>query len=394
MVSRLQLARSQTGFDLLPEYDMFTENEYGNASELERRIDTFTMSDHARELTRQVNEHIQNYDDHVRQQIVETLEAGRKLSLVKDMIPHGSWETYIEQCTAYRNMRHAQRTLRFWNYYKDKAKALRHVGIAMTYDDMSHKLAYSLTQEEVVVTVSALHVLASKDAPSDALDMMLSKLSKMKDGSASDFGSVNLASSDVVPNSIVSDSIDSDLPVTSGANGYGTVSAMSGDNDTYRFHGAVAPVSPSRQGTLTVSMTTAIAKVAKTIDSLQTQEGRDFARWLFDVHDVMNTSLLELADDIVKHPDIVSEMRHTGYLSVASSSAEGERQIPVGELGRSDIEIAIGAVMLEDMRSTYTNKSRWVYQLNVVGSKQTLLNELSCLPDDKVYRIEVKVRAD
>lgn len=381
--SRLQSETEQQN-DQQGEWEASPEAEL---SQIEKNIIAFNMPEHARELTRQVNRHVIENDSLVRQQIVNIMESGRKLESIKAMIPHGQWVNYITYCTEYRSVRQAQRDMRFWLFYKDKSRALRTAGIITDYDEASKSIVYSFTDEDILVTASALATMASKDVPAEALDMMLSKLEKMRESN----DAVNRLASNEQPvggqqdgNESVTESVASEEPVAN-ANGQATPQPTpqteSQDN---------VPV--SRQGTFSVVNATRVAECAKAIESLETDEGKELARFLYDSHDVMNASILEMCDDLVAFPDVVSEMKMTGAVYVPGLDNGDGKQVPLSDLGRTDVEVVLGANSMEGYARHYQEQYEWEPVISFIGTREMIIREAQRLMEDTAYRIKISIR--
>jgi hypothetical protein len=120
-----------------------------------------------------INETIRRRANNKRDDVTQSLRAGRELAKLKATVPHGSWRTYVMSNTDYRSEREYQIDMRFWEYWRVHIPDLTRLGVIHDMNAPEFDLVNSLSDAEVNVCFSALQEFIGTNVPDFAMDAAL-----------------------------------------------------------------------------------------------------------------------------------------------------------------------------------------------------------------------------
>lgn len=108
--------------------------------------------------------------------ITQALVAGRHLSYVKTLIPHGQWESEILKNTHYNTLQSARVDIKLWDTWQPYIERLLGAGVINNIDNPEQEFVAQLSDDIVLTTDSALSRFVTNGVPEGAIELALSHL--------------------------------------------------------------------------------------------------------------------------------------------------------------------------------------------------------------------------
>lgn len=290
-----------------------------------------------------INETIRRRRANKRDDITQTLRAGRYLVQLKEIIPHGQFQKYVTENTLYKYPREYQVDMQIYQKWKSHIEELIELGVIHNLDNVESEFVEGMNDEDVDVTATAFLKFAAGNMPEWALEAAVNHIERK---------------------------VNSDDPT-------------------------------DRIDVLSIREAEKLVTAIKTVENIPNVEARDFARELVENYGVTNVEVLQFVPEVVKNtPSIMEEIRSTGMVSVAGVNNGQGRQIDVDKIGKTDLEIALGYESIEKHLETNANirvqletQSHYEWITAIRGTPAQIMQQLSqhLTQEDGQYQIKISV---
>lgn len=123
-----------------------------------------------------INDSIMRRRQNRRDDIVQSLRAGRHLVSLKPTVPHGEWQAFVMENTEYKSTREYQTDMRFWEYWSPHINQLIEVGIITSIDTPEYQFVDTLEDNDIDICFSAMRKYIDGHVPDLALQVLFDRI--------------------------------------------------------------------------------------------------------------------------------------------------------------------------------------------------------------------------
>lgn len=290
-----------------------------------------------------INETIRRRRANKRDDVTQTLRAGRYLAHLKTTIPHGQFQKYVLDNTLYKYPREYQIDMQIYQRWKNHISELAELGVIHDLDNPELELIDQMDDEAVEVAATSFLKFASGDMPEWGMEAAVNHIERR---------------------------VNSDDP-----------------ND--------------KIDVLSIREANKLVSAIKAVEAITDNASREVARQLVEDHGVTNTEVLEFIPHVMRMtPNIIEEMQSTGALSVAGISNGEGRQINLDKISKTDLEIASGYDKIEQhlqesavVRTQIENATHYDWITSLRGTPEQIMAQLTryLTQADGQYQVKISI---